>query len=138
MSTSLSTDSAIPDALRAALVRRGFAELTSVQRAVLEPDALGRNLRISSQTGSGKTVALGFVIARELGDAKSLRSPVALVVTPTRELAMQVRDELRWLFADVGGVRVEAVTGGTDIGRERTVLRRAPAVLVATPGRLLD
>ncbi|HWB75111.1 MAG TPA: DEAD/DEAH box helicase [Nannocystaceae bacterium] len=136
--STLQDDHAIPDALRAALVRRGFAELTSVQRAVLEPDAIGRNLRISSQTGSGKTVALGFVIARELGDAASLRSPVAIVVTPTRELAMQVKDELRWLFADLGGVRVEAVTGGTDIMRERNLLRRGPAVLVATPGRLLD
>ncbi len=136
--STLQTDPAIPDVLRAALLRRGFAELTSVQRAVLEPDAVGRNLRISSQTGSGKTLALGFVIARELGDAASLRSPVALVVTPTRELAVQVRDELRWLFADIPGARVEAVTGGTDIGRERMLLRRGPAVLVATPGRLLD
>ncbi len=131
------SESALPEALRAALVRRGFDELTSVQRAVLEDSAQDRNLRISSQTGSGKTVALGFVIARQLVDAPP-RGTVAIVITPTRELAMQVRDELRWLYAGLTGVRVEAVTGGTDIVRERMLLRRAPTVLVATPGRLLD
>ncbi len=134
----LDSDPAVPEALRVALVRRGFSELTSVQKAVLEPDAIGRNLRISSQTGSGKTVALGFVLARDLGPDTPRRTMLAVVVTPTRELAMQVRDELRWLFADFGGIRIEAVTGGTDIGRERTMLRRAPTILVATPGRLLD
>jgi ATP-dependent RNA helicase DeaD len=137
--SNVSSDPAIPEALRAALIRRDFNELTSVQRAVLEPEAQGRNLRISSQTGSGKTVALGFVIARDIdAGAPPPKAMLAVVVTPTRELAMQVRDELRWLFADLAGVRVEAVTGGTDIQRERTMLRRAPTVLVATPGRLLD
>ncbi|MBC8071243.1 MAG: DEAD/DEAH box helicase, partial [Deltaproteobacteria bacterium] len=136
--STVSSDPAIPEALRAALIRRGFDELTSVQRAVLEPEALERNLRISSQTGSGKTLALGFVISRDLIGELPPRALLAIVVTPTRELAMQVKEELSWLFADLPGVRVEAVTGGTDIQRERTVLRRAPAVLVATPGRLLD
>ncbi len=135
----IDTDPTVPAGVRAALVRRGFAALTSVQRAVLADQAQGRNLRISSQTGSGKTVALGFVLARALEepctDPKAIRG---LVVVPTRELAVQVQQELRWLFADLDDVRVEVVTGGTDMMRERQALRRPPTILVATPGRLLD
>jgi ATP-dependent RNA helicase DeaD len=135
----------VPGPLRIALERRGFASLTAVQRAVLDADTLVHDLRISSQTGSGKTVALGLALARSLvreeGEpavAADTRGPAALVITPTRELAVQVRDELRWLFAEVPGIRVDAVTGGTDLGGERRMLRRAPTILVATPGRLLD
>ncbi|MBX7081946.1 MAG: DEAD/DEAH box helicase [Nannocystaceae bacterium] len=129
---------AIARPLRDAMAARGFTELTSVQQAVLDPAALGRNLRISSQTGSGKTVALGLVLGPDLLDARACEGTVALVVTPTRELAMQVQGELRWLFAQLGHVRVEVVTGGSDIVRERHALRRGPTILVATPGRLLD
>ena len=145
----------VPGPLRTALERRGFTSLTAVQRAVVDADTADQNLRISSQTGSGKTVALGLVLARSLlaerspaadapaDDAPAVvappaRDPVALVITPTRELAVQVRDELRWLFAEVPGVRTEVVTGGTDVGNERRMLRRPPTILVGTPGRLLD
>ena len=138
MIESLAADPAIPNALHKAMVARGFLELTAVQRAVLAPEAKGRNLRISSQTGSGKTVALGFVLAEDLLDPEACVGTRVLVVTPTRELAMQVRDELRWLLAGLTHVRVEAVTGGTDMIRERHALRRAPTIVVATPGRLLD
>ena len=121
------------------MTRRGFSDLTDIQRAVLDPAVEGRCLRLSSQTGSGKTVALGMVIREPLLTATTHgRDPVALIVTPTRELAMQVRDELRWLFEDVGSVAVAAVTGGVDIVRERKTLSRGTTVLVGTPGRLLD
>jgi len=135
----------VPGPLRTALERRGFTSLTAVQRAVLDADAQGQNLRISSQTGSGKTVALGLVLAQCLLDERSTAggdapeaSPVAFVITPTRELAVQVRDELRWLLAELPGMRIDVVTGGTDVSGERRMLRRPPAILVATPGRLLD
>lgn len=128
---------AVPPPLRRALERRGFTELTAVQSAILAADDGRRDLRITSQTGSGKTVALGFVAFRDLEDpARS--GPTTLVITPTRELAAQVRDELAWLFADLAGVRCEVVTGGTNIARERQVLHKKPTVLVGTPGRLLD
>lgn len=120
--------------------RRGFENLTAVQRAVLDAAPAGGNLRVSSQTGSGKTVAIGLALADQFLDGQRSRGagPAALIITPTRELAVQVRDELRWLFEDAGRIRVEVVTGGTDIGRERSMLRRNPDILVATPGRLLD
>jgi ATP-dependent RNA helicase DeaD len=133
----------IPEQLAEAMRRRGFAELTSVQRAVLDADAEERDLRISSQTGSGKTVAIGLALAQHLSaDATSAatdpKRTSVLVLVPTRELAMQVRDELSWLFAGIPGVGIEVVIGGTSIGLERRALSRRPRVVVGTPGRTLD
>jgi len=130
--------------LRPALTRRGFGELTSIQRAVLADGVAGRNLRLSSQTGSGKTAALGFVLAADLiehagrGHAGRGPGPVALIITPTRELAAQVRDELAWLYADIKGLETVVVTGGTNVGAEQRQLTRRQPLLVGTPGRILD
>lgn len=138
----------VPAALRSAFEKRGFAQLTRVQAAVvaaLEDGAAARNLRISSQTGSGKTVAIGLALAERLcapvteGEARAQQAgPAALVITPTRELAAQVQSELEWLFESQRGVDVDVVTGGTDVRREKQRLRRPPRILVGTPGRLLD
>ncbi len=131
----------IPEPLAAAMRQRGFAELTSVQRAVLNAESEGRDLRISSQTGSGKTVAIGLALARHLLEERSgakRRGPGVLILVPTRELAMQVRDELHWLFAGVRGLGIEVVMGGTSLGLERRALARMPQVVVGTPGRTLD
>ena len=133
----------IPAPLADALRRRGFSELTSVQSAVLTAESEGRDLRISSQTGSGKTVAIGLALARHLVDAEAesvqrRAGPTVLVLVPTRELAMQVRDELHWLLAGVRGLGIEVVMGGTSLGLERRALERRPRVVVGTPGRVLD
>ena len=128
---------AAPEALRPALEKRGFEQLTAVQQAVADADDGARDLRISSQTGSGKTVAIGFSLAAKLVDPERV-GPTTLIIAPTRELAMQVRDELSWLFAGMPDVRCEVVTGGTNLDRERVRLLRKPSVLVGTPGRLLD
>jgi len=135
----------VPAPLREAIVARGFEKLTSVQEAIVSSEGSGRNLRISSQTGSGKTLALGIRLASDLiaADddstvAHGAEGPRVLLITPTRELAVQVAAELRWLFARIKGVAVEVVTGGSDIGRESRALSKSPAVLVGTPGRLLD
>lgn len=129
----------IEEPLRRALEQRGFKDLTSIQRAVLNAEAEGRNLRISSQTGSGKTVALGFALAPMLiASDKSKSETNALIITPTRELAIQVKTELDWLFGHIQGITVDVVTGGTDLRTEKRRLQKAPRVLVATPGRLLD
>ncbi len=135
--------SGVPAPLRAAMQRRGFTQLTDVQQAVLAADHASKSLRISSATGSGKTVALGLVLADVLlakPEAPSSKrvGPSVLVITPTRELAIQVQGELGWLYADVRGVDIEVVTGGVDIRGDFRRLARRPAVLVATPGRLLD
>jgi ATP-dependent RNA helicase DeaD len=128
-------------ALAAALERKGYSELTAVQEAVLDPELAGRDLRITSQTGSGKTVAIGFVL-RELAfepspAVKGIAKPRALVVAPTRELARQVEEELSWLYAQAKA-RVASVTGGASYRDEHRALSAGPTVVVGTPGRLLD
>ena len=128
----------VPAALRPALERRGFTELSEVQSAVLAADTGASDLRISSQTGSGKTVALGLVASRVLVEPRGDRGPDVLVVVPTRELAQQVSTELRWLFADLEDTTVASVTGGTPIFQDKNTLRAEPRVLIGTPGRLVD
>jgi ATP-dependent RNA helicase DeaD len=127
----------VPPALRPALERKGFAQLTAVQLAVLQADDGERDLRISSQTGSGKTVAIGLALARRLETAGKT-GPTTLCIAPTRELAAQLREELSWLYADLPGVHCEVVTGGTSVSREQKLLQRRPRIVVGTPGRLLD
>lgn len=135
--------SELPEALQQTLIQKGFSELTQVQKAVSASESLGRDLRISSQTGSGKTVAVGIAIARELlsagpRSAERAKIPEVLVLTPTRELAAQVQRELAWLFAQVQDASVEVVTGGTSVLFEKKRLAQGPRVVVGTPGRVLD
>lgn len=143
--SELDTFSQLPNPLASALKRRGFSELTPVQSAVLAPELQGKDLRISSRTGSGKTVALGLVVGPLLIDRPEKTSattslcarPRILLVAPTRELAAQIGRELEWLYADIR-VGVCVVTGGTNIASERRQLARGPQVVVGTPGRLCD
>ncbi|HPU16218.1 MAG TPA: DEAD/DEAH box helicase, partial [Polymorphobacter sp.] len=128
-------------ALAKALSARGYSVFTPVQAAVLEPEAQGRDLMVSAQTGSGKTVAYGLALAPTLlGDAERFgraEEPLALVVAPTRELALQVSRELEWLFADAGA-RVATCVGGMEIRREARALQNGAHIVVGTPGRLRD
>ena len=132
-------DAAHP-ALRRALVERSYEEPTPVQASVLGAEA-DRDLLVSAQTGSGKTVAFGLAIARTLlGTAERFAGrarPQALVVAPTRELALQVQTELGWLFAHTGA-RIVACVGGMDPRREQQALGAGAHIVVGTPGRLCD
>ena len=128
-------------ALERALAAQGYAEPTPVQDAVLAEDAAGRDLLVSAQTGSGKTVAFGLAAgptllegAEKFGPAAS---PLALVIAPTRELAMQVSVELTWLYSQTGA-RVETCVGGMDPRREQRALANGVHIVVGTPGRLKD
>ena len=129
-----------PGLLRA-LTERGYAEPTPVQAAVLAPEAAGRDLVVSAQTGSGKTVAYGLAMAPGLiGEAERFGAagpPLALIVAPTRELALQVERELTWLYAGTGA-RVASCVGGMDIRREQRALAQGTHIVVGTPGRLRD
>jgi ATP-dependent RNA helicase DeaD len=127
-------------ALERALEQHGYLAPTPVQAAVLgEPDS--RDLLVSAQTGSGKTVAFGLALARGLlGEAPHFgraEAPLALVIAPTRELALQVARELEWLFAHTGA-RVATCVGGMDPRAERRALQAGTHVVVGTPGRLRD
>ena len=127
-------------ALDRALSERGYAEPTPVQSAVLEAEQ-GRDLLVSAQTGSGKTVAFGLALAPTLlGEAEKFAefgAPVALVIAPTRELALQVSNELQWLYAQTGA-RIVSCVGGMDPKVERQALNRGCHIVVGTPGRLRD
>jgi ATP-dependent RNA helicase DeaD len=127
----------LPERLAQALAERGYAEPTPVQAAVLDPATAGRDLLVSAQTGSGKTVAFGLAIAEQVLGAGRSAAPLALVIAPTRELAMQVREELAWLYGG-SGVRVISCVGGTDVRADRRALSQGAEIVVGTPGRLRD
>jgi ATP-dependent RNA helicase DeaD len=124
-----------------ALSERGYETLTDVQKAVSEPELNAADLLVSAQTGSGKTVGFGLAIAPTLlGEDEHFgraAEPLALVIAPTRELAMQVKSELGWLFAK-SGVRMASCVGGMDARDERRALERGAHIVVGTPGRLRD
>ena len=128
------------EALAEALTARGFEQLTPVQSAVVADEANGRDLIVSAMTGSGKTVAFGLAMAQQLfadGRLPRSREPLALVVAPTRELAIQVSRELDWLYANAGA-RVVTCVGGMDPMKERRSLAGGAHIVVGTPGRLRD
>ena len=124
-----------------ALAERNYNDPTPVQTAVTAATASGRDLLVSAQTGSGKTVAYGLAFAKNLlgeeGRFKSGSKPLALVVAPTRELALQVQRELTWLY-QFTGARVVSCVGGMDPRREQRELADGAHIVVGTPGRLCD
>lgn len=131
----------LPSSLEAALSARGYTQATPVQAEVMQPDAIGRDLIVSAQTGSGKTIAFGLAMARDLlGDDETIgfsESPLALIIAPTRELALQVSRELAWLY-DGAGARIATCVGGMNPQQERKALRSGATIVVGTPGRLRD
>lgn len=137
----MSNFEAIVPALARALEKRGYSELTPVQKAVLAPELGQADALVSAQTGSGKTVAFGLALAPTLLDGAErfahAAAPLALAVAPTRELALQVTRELEWLY-ELTGATVASCVGGMDMRTERRALERGAHIVVGTPGRLRD
>ena len=133
-------DGVVP-ALSQALDKRGYTLLTPVQLAMLAPELRDVDALVSAQTGSGKTVAFGLSFAPTLlgSDERFGRADkaLALVVAPTRELALQVKRELDWLYEQTGA-SIASCVGGMDIRTERRALERGVHIVVGTPGRLRD
>jgi len=131
----------IHPALASALVARSYTQLTPVQMEMADISHGDADLLVSAQTGSGKTVAFGIALASTLlGDAGHFDQagrPLALIIAPTRELAIQVQREIDWLYA---ATRIETATcvGGMDMRKERRALERGAHLVVGTPGRLRD
>ena len=123
--------------LARALAERNTTSRRRCRSAVLADDAAGRDLLVSAQTGSGKTVAYGLAIANDLlGSAERFEraaAPLALIVAPTRELALQVHRELEWLY-QYAGARVVSCVGGMDPRREQRELAAGAHIVVGTPG----
>ncbi len=127
--------------LAQALAGKGYESLTAVQDAMLVDGVAGRDLLVSAQTGSGKTVAFGLAIAPEILGGQDVLlyadHALALVIAPTRELALQVARELEWLYSGAGA-KIATCVGGMDYRTEKRALERGAHIVVGTPGRLRD
>lgn len=128
-------------ALARAIADKGYDSLTPVQAAVVAPEVGQRDLLVSAQTGSGKTVAYGLAFSTTLLGMEEqfgpATEPLALVIAPTRELALQVQRELSWLYGPTG-VKIASCVGGMDVRREARALDMGAHIVVGTPGRLRD
>ncbi|HET9946373.1 MAG TPA: DEAD/DEAH box helicase [Actinomycetes bacterium] len=128
----------LPQKLVTALERRDIRSAFPIQAATLGDAMAGHDVLGRAQTGSGKTLAFGLpMIARLTAGRSAPRTPRGLVLVPTRELAVQVRDALEPLGHAVG-VKTVAIYGGAAMGRQISTLERGVDIVVATPGRLLD
>ena len=134
--SSTFADLGVPGDIVKALDTNGITSPFEIQTATI-PDALaGRDVLGRAPTGSGKTLAFGIPMVARLKDAKP-HAPTGLILSPTRELAEQIRKELEPL-AEVRGRSVAAVYGGVGFGAQLKALRNGVDMLVACPGRLLD
>ena len=133
--------SGIPSNIVNAMKDKGYEKLTPVQDEVIKEEYSGLDLLVSAQTGSGKTIAFGLAIVDNLTtDSKLFKtpnSPEALIIVPTRELALQVKNELSWFLAS-SNAKIVSCVGGMDIRTERRNLETKPNIVVGTPGRLKD
>ncbi|MFD0139092.1 DEAD/DEAH box helicase [Streptomyces sp. NPDC003328] len=128
----------LPAGLLKTLTEQGVKTPFPIQAATLPNSLAGRDLLGRGRTGSGKTLAFGLaLLARTAGLRAEPKSPLALVLVPTRELAQQVTDALT-PYATAVNLRLATVVGGLSIGKQAAALRRGAEVLVATPGRLND
>ncbi|AGK78780.1 ATP-dependent RNA helicase [Streptomyces microflavus DSM 40593] len=128
----------LPDGIVRKLAQNGVTAPFPIQAATI-PDALaGKDILGRGRTGSGKTLSFGLPLLATLsGGSTEKKKPRGIILTPTRELAMQVADALQ-PYGDVLGLKMKVVCGGTSMGNQIYALERGVDVLVATPGRLRD
>jgi superfamily II DNA/RNA helicase len=131
-------DLGLADGIVRKLAQNGVTVPFPIQAATI-PDALaGRDILGRGRTGSGKTLSFGLPLLTLLAEGRTeAKRPRGIVLTPTRELAMQVADALQ-PYGDVLGLRMKVVCGGTSMGNQIYALERGVDILVATPGRLRD
>ncbi|AOR33448.1 RNA helicase [Streptomyces fodineus] len=131
-------DLGLPEGVVRKLAQNGVTTPFPIQAATI-PDALaGKDILGRGRTGSGKTLSFGLpTLAQLAGGRTEKKRPRAVILTPTRELAMQVADALQ-PYGDVVGLKMKVVCGGTSMGNQIYALERGVDILVATPGRLRD
>ncbi|MFT8373847.1 MAG: DEAD/DEAH box helicase, partial [Liquorilactobacillus satsumensis] len=129
------TELGLSDNLLKAIKRSGFEEATPIQAETIPLVLEGDDVIGQAQTGTGKTAAFGLPLLNHIDVKKN--EIQAVVISPTRELAIQTQEELFRLGRDEHA-KVQAVYGGADIRRQINMLKRAPQIIVGTPGRLLD
>ena len=124
------------EAIHKAVERMGFAEMTEVQEKTIPIMLEGRDVIAKAPTGTGKTFAFGIPMIEHVDPASG--DVQGLILAPTRELAIQIGDELRGLLTFYQGIRVAVLYGGAGIGGQIQQLQKKPQLVVATPGRLMD
>ena len=129
-------DMDLSEATRKALDKKGFTQATAIQGGAIPYFMQWRDVVAKAPTGTGKTYAFGIPMVEHV-DPESDQVQ-GLILAPTRELAIQIRDELRDLCAFREGVRVVCLYGGQPIDKQITQLKNRPQIVVATPGRLMD
>jgi superfamily II DNA/RNA helicase len=121
-----------------ALDQHGFHKPTEVQSATVEPALAGKDLLVSAETGSGKTAAFLIPTLHKLMETDAPKAGTrALILTPTRELARQIVKHCKQLVS-FSRIQVDTITGGADFKYQRSVFRKNPEIIVATPGRLIE
>ena len=125
--------------LRLGLDALGYTHATEVQEAVVPLALAGQDLRISAETGSGKTLAYLIPMVQTLLESTENQNPgtLGLVLVPTRELARQVLKHCRALL-EKSHLQAQVITGGADFKYQKSLLRKDPEIVIATPGRLLE
>ena len=122
--------------LMRAIEKKGYEVSTPVQAGAIPPMMAWKDVTAKAPTGTGKTYAFGIPILEHI-DAQS-ENLQAVILAPTRELALQITDELRQLAAFMEGVKIVCCYGGQPIGKQIDALKRHPQIVVATPGRFSD
>jgi len=126
----------LSDAMLKALEKKGYGYPTTIQQEAIPPFMQWRDVIAKAPTGTGKTFAFGIPMIEhvdpECGDVQGL------ILAPTRELAIQIGDELRGLLTYFKGIRVAVLYGGAGIVGQAKQLEKKPQIVVATPGRLMD
>ena len=126
----------LSQAMLKALEKKGYGYPTSIQKEAIPPLLQWRDVIAKAPTGTGKTFAFGIPMIEHIDpNSEDLQG---LILAPTRELAIQICDELRSLLTYYTGIRVAVVYGGAGIGGQIKALERKPQIVVATPGRLMD
>ena len=129
-------DLGIPQEILAALEDKGYGYPTRVQELAIPPMMEGRDILAKAPTGTGKTYAFGIPMITQIDPAS--QAIQGLVLAPTRELALQIGDELKSLLTHVQGIRVAVLYGGQKFEPQLKQLQKHPQIVVATPGRLMD
>ena len=119
-----------------AVEEMGFEEMSLIQVKAIPPMLSGKDIIGQAQTGTGKTAAFGIPLLQKMDPkAKNLQ---AIVLCPTRELAIQVADEIRKLAKYMHGIKILPIYGGQEISKQIRSLKGGIQIIVGTPGRLMD